>query len=143
MILTSISLSLLALVAGMYLLDKTKKEGLGKFYNFISWVVIVVSMLILLCALTRGVWRMSCRHDMRSSMEMCRPGMMGNDGCMPMRGHHMKMMRGDCCEEMMGGGKMRGRCGDMEEEEEDDDDDDGMEKEIQKEIRIEKDTVKK
>lgn len=137
MILISIALSLLALVAGMYLLDKTKKEGLGKFFKFISWLVIVASMLILLCALTRGVWRMSCRNSMGNSMEMCRPGMMGDDCCMPMRGHK-GMTREECCDEMMGGDKMRSHCGDMEEEEAD-----GMEKEIQKEIHSEKDTVKK
>lgn len=138
MILTSIALSLLALVAGMYLLDKTKKEALGKFFNFISWLVIVASLLILLCALTRCVWRMSCRPYMGSSMEMCRPGMTGDDCCMPMRGHK-GMTREECCDEMMGGKKMRGGCGDMEEE----GDDEEMEKEIQKEIRVEKDTVKK
>jgi hypothetical protein len=137
MILASIALSLLALVAGMYLLDKTKKEGLGKFYNFISWVVIVISILILLCGLTRGLMRMKHGGNYGyGRMEMCRPGMM-DDCCMPMRGHCGKMMREECCDEMMGGEKMHG-CGDMEEE-----DDDGMEKEEHKEIIIEKDTVKK
>jgi hypothetical protein len=142
MILISISFSLLALVAGMFLLDKTKKEGLGNFYNLISWLVIVVSMLTLLCSLTRGVWRMSCRHNMERSMEMCRPGMMGGgDCCMPMRGHR-GMMREDCCDEMMGRGKMRGGCGDMEEED-DDEGCGGMKKEMHKEMHMEKDTTKK
>ena len=141
MILTSISLSLLALVAGMYLLDKTSKEGLGKFYNFISWVVIVVSMLTLLCALARGGMKMSRRQHMEERMEMCRPGMMGGkDCCMPLGGHRGGMMRDKCCDEMMGGDKMRGHCGEMDD---DDDDDGGMQKEIHKDIRIEKDTVKK
>ena len=140
MILISISFSLLAIVAGMYLLDKTKKEGLGKFYSFISWLVIVVSILTLLCSLTRGFGRMCCRHD-RGSMEMCRPGMMGGeDCCMPMRGHHRGMMREDCCDEMKGHGKMHGGCSEMDEDE---DEDGGMEKEIHKDIRIEKDTLKK
>jgi heme A synthase len=137
MILTSIALALLALVAGMYLLDKTKKEGLGKFFNFIAWVVIVVSLLILLCGLTRGLIRMQCANRFESRMEMCRPGMMGDDCCMPMRGHHGRMMREECCDEMMGGKKMRGGCGDMEE------DDDEMEGEMHKEIIINKDTAVK
>jgi hypothetical protein len=143
MILIAISFSLLALVAGMYLLDKTKKEGLGNFYNVISWIVIVVSILTLLCSLTRGCMRMMDRHHMER-MERCGPGMMGGDYCMPMRGHH-DMMREDCCDEMMGSEKKHGGCGDMEEDDDDDDDDDddGMKKEIQKEIKIEKDTVKK
>lgn len=141
MILISISFSLLALVAGMILLNKTKKEGLGKFYNFISWLVIIVSLLTLLCSLTRGVLHMSYRHHMDRSMEMCRPGMMGgSDYCKPIRSHRMGMMRGGCCEDMMGRGKTRSGCCDMEEDE---DDDDGMHKEIHKEIRIEKDTLKK
>ena len=139
MILTSISLSLLALVAGMFLLDKTKKEGLGKFFSFISWLVIVVALLILLCSLSRGVWRMSCRHYMGGSLEMCRPRMMDEDCCMPMRGRG-GMMDEDHCGGMMGKGKMKDNCCEEMEEE---DDDDGMEKEIQKEIHIEKDTVKK
>ena len=139
MILISIALSLLALVAGMYLLDKTKKEGLGKFFSFISWLVIVVAILTLLCSLARGGMKMR-RHHMEERME-CHRGMMGGgDCCMPMGGHK-GMMREDCFDEKMGGDKMRGHCGDMEEED-DDDNDDGMEKEIHKEIRIEKDSVK-
>ncbi|MBK5285785.1 MAG: hypothetical protein JJE25_10320 [Bacteroidia bacterium] len=139
MILISISFSLLALVAGMFLLDKTKKEGLGKFYNFISWLVIIASLLTLMSSLTRGVIRMSCQHHMERSMEMCHPGMMGGgDCCMPMRGHRMGMMRDGCCEDKMGRGKTHGGYGDMEDDD-DDDDDAGM----KKEIRIEKDTIKK
>ena len=83
---------------------------------------------------------MSCRHHMEY-MERCGPGMMGGkDCCMPMRGH--KMMRENCCDEMMGREKMYKGCGDMEEAD-DDDDDGGMEKEIQKDVRIQRDTVRK
>ena len=138
MILVATSLALLALVAGMYLLDKTKKEGLGSFFSFISWLVIVVSILTLLCALSRGGMKMRKGHK-ECEMEMCGPGMMGGDCCMHMRGHHGGMMREDCCKGM-GGGMMRGGCGEMED---DDDDDGGMHKEIHKDIHMEKDTVKK
>ena len=138
MILIAISFSLLALVAGMYLLDKTKKEGLGKFYSFISWLVIVISMLVLLSSLTWEVCRMSCRPYMEGSMEMCGPGMMGGDDCCMYKGGRGCMMDEERCGEMMGKGKMKDKCCEMEEE-----DDDGNEKEIQEEILIEKDTVKK
>ena len=142
MILISISLSLLALTAGMFLLDKTKKEGLGNFYNIISWLIIVVSLLALLCSLTRGGLKMTRKHH-TEYMERCGPGMMGGkDCCMPMGGHRGGMMRGECCDDMMERGKMHKGCGEMEEDD-DDDDDGGMQKEIHKDIRIEKDTVKK
>jgi hypothetical protein len=126
MILLSLSFSLLALVAGMYLLDKTRKESLGKFFGFISWLVICVSLLAMICALAQGAFYTHGRHQMGGGMEMCRPGM---SGC------------GDMMEDEHCGGMMKDKCCEWEEEETMEKE--GTEKEIQKEIQIEKDTVKK
>src|SRR5260221_10294914 len=58
MLYISISITLFALLGGMYLLAKTKKEMLGKFFTWISYLIIVVSLLVLICQCTRGVMRM-------------------------------------------------------------------------------------
>lgn len=138
MVLISLSFSLLALVAGMYLLAKTRKESLGKFFGFVSWLVICVSLLAMLCSLSRGAMHMRGGYYMERSMEYCHPGMgmMDEDCCMPMRGHHQGMMDEEYCGGMMGKGKMKGKCCEMEEE---DVDDGGGEMQM----HHEKDTLKK
>jgi len=98
----SIAFTLLAAVAGMYLLAKTKTEALGKFFKFISWLVIIVAGLSLLCQLGRAACRMICCTDMCPPSENCMPDMMEKHG-------HMKGMNGDC--------KMHSGCCEMSREE--------------------------
>ena len=135
MILISISIALLALAAGMLLLDKTKKEALGNFFRYISWFIIIVSLLVIACELTRSAIRITCHHGHYDDHDMG----MGHHG---MRMMHGKGMRMDYCEEMRGGKKMRGYCCEMEDDDEDRDD---VKKEIRKEIEIktESDSAKK
>src|SRR5258708_6278887 len=98
MIYISIAFTLVALVAGMYLLAKAKRDGLGKSYSWISYIVIVTSLALLLCQLTQGVMRMmACRGENREEMMMereCGPHdwMMMHHGWM--HGH------GRCMEDM-------------------------------------------
>jgi ABC-type nickel/cobalt efflux system permease component RcnA len=72
----SIAFTLLAAVAGMYLLAKAKTENLGKFFNIVSYLIVIVAGLSLLCQLTRGVCRMACRTGICPPSEHCMPGMM-------------------------------------------------------------------
>jgi hypothetical protein len=109
MLLISISLALLALAAGMLLLDKTRKDSLGNFFRYMSWLIIIISLLVVACDLTRSVIRLTCHHGYYHDrdMEHCGMGMM-----------HGKGMHMNCCEEMMGGKKMRGHCCEMEDNDE-------------------------
>src|SRR5437016_13932943 len=81
----SIAFTLFAIVAGMYLLAKTKAENLGRFYSIVAWLVIVVAGFSLLCQLGRGALQMACRTGICPSSENCMPGM------------YKKMMMGGCC----------------------------------------------
>jgi hypothetical protein len=125
MVLISLSFSLLALVAGMYLLDKTRKEGLGKFFGFISWFVISLALLVAVCTLAQACYIHFGHH--RERPMICYPGM---EGC-------GDMMEDEHCGGMMKGDK-KDKCCDWEEEEASGD---GMEKEIHKEMEM--DTVRK
>ncbi len=115
-----ICITLLVMIAAMHLLAKAKKENLGSLFTWITYGIIIVAILILLCQVARGVKR------------MCSPREKGMHGMM--MGHHM-MMRGmcneemECCEEMGGHhGNMKceegmGDCKGMKKGCEDDDDD--------------------
>jgi hypothetical protein len=46
---------LLSLTGGMFLLAKTKKDVLGTFFNVVSWFIIVVSLLAMICCGIRCV----------------------------------------------------------------------------------------
>ncbi len=159
----SSALLLLALTAGTFLLAKTKKDGLGLFYKIVSWTVIIVASLALLCCLGRcickmrcGGWERHCETGMQNCMHGGGCGMMGGGNCMMQGGCGMMgggqmhgggcgmMMQGGCCGMCGGGGmmechKMKGHC------EMDDDDDDecceGKGEKCEKKIEIKKDTV--
>jgi len=117
----SVAFTLLATVAGMYLLAKTRAEALGKFFRFVAWTVIVVSGLSLICQLGRaGCW-MACSTGICTPSENCMPGMMNcheeendDEECCDHHGHGGG--RNNCCE--MKGDHMHGegKGGCMEEE---------------------------
>lgn len=104
MIYISIVFTLFSLMAGMLLLAKTRKESLGKLYSSISYLVIIISLLILTCQAARGIMQMACRNEC-SPPEHCMmmSGMMNGGcdrgGCMMMR--HGWMKGGGHCEEEM------------------------------------------
>ncbi len=101
----AISFALLAIVAGMFLLAKTRKDNLGKCFSFMSWFVVFSGFIIILFAVSAGTCKYVHHHKMMCNKEMnCKfdkkPCMMGDfDGC---RG--MCCMNCDkiCCEHNMG-----------------------------------------
>ena len=70
MILIATALSLIAIVFGMFLLAKAKSETLGKFFKLVSWFVIVMGFLCLLCLGIRCVKRCCSRGDGQCRKEM-------------------------------------------------------------------------
>ena len=92
MILISLPIALVAIVFGAKLLAQSHKENLGGLYKFISWFVIVVGLLIVLCDFTHGCMRMchrGCDDGMMNShcmmMDRCDGDMMN---CSPMWMYH-------------------------------------------------------
>lgn len=96
---------LLALTGGMFLLAKTKKDNLGTFFNVVSWFIIVLSFLVLICCGIRCAAGKACRMKMNCHRNEM---MWKEDGdCGRMRGRcqermmHEEMENGECEEGMM------------------------------------------
>ena len=53
--LISISASMLVIVAGMLLLARTKKDGLGNMFSFASYSVITIGLLVFLSSFVIGI----------------------------------------------------------------------------------------
>ncbi len=110
MLLIACALSLLAIAAGMMLLAQTKKENLGNLYKYVSWFIVIMGFLCIICIGCRSAMRCCMRGEREGHIKMlmmrdgdgcymggqmngygmmgCRRGMMG---CGPM------MMGGGCC----------------------------------------------
>ena len=58
--LISISVSMLVIAAGMLLLARTKKDGLGNMFSFASYSVITIGILVLISSFVIGI--MHCGH---------------------------------------------------------------------------------
>jgi hypothetical protein len=108
-----LAVSLLAILAGTLLLAKTKKEGLGKFFKYISWFFVVVGFVLFIGFLAGGICKMShcckggqneCRQEMM--MKDCGPGMHEGMECPP------GMCKGTCdkSEKCMQGDSMMKCC---------------------------------
>ena len=103
----AVAFTLFALLGGMHLLAKTRKEMLGNFFTWISYIIIAISVLLLICQATQGVIRMACHRGEYSECCMM-PGRMGE------REHCERMGSGKCCEEMdEDKGHKNGRCEEM------------------------------
>jgi len=89
-------------LASLYLLIKINKEGLGNFFKWSTYLVMLAATVILLCQLARGVVMM--RHHFREPMEMRFHEGMNHGGMMY---HDGRMGRG-CCDE----NECCGRCDD-------------------------------
>ena len=105
-------ISLLAILAGILLLEKFRKEQLGKFFAFVSWFFIVVGFLLFIGFIAGGIVRMAHGPkmgppEMRHEMMMrggWHHGMCGGPCCME---PGMKCMKQDsmmkpCCKHMAG-----------------------------------------
>ncbi len=55
-------MSLLVIIAGLFLLAKTKKDKLGKGFSLVSYAVIIIGTLLLLSALCGSVCKMRAYH---------------------------------------------------------------------------------
>ena len=97
-----VSFTLLALIAGMFLLAHTKKDNLGGFFKFISWFVIVSSIVMMVYAISANSCRlmMRCKMGCDKEMMMGKCGMHGPEGMMGCCGHDGMM--GGCDKEKMG-----------------------------------------
>lgn len=108
--------SLLALLAGILLLRKFRKEQLGKIFAFVAWFFIVVGFLLFIGFVAGGIVRMArgpmgpsqCQHEMM--MKGWHHGMFDGKCCGPEMkccGPEMKCMKGDsmmksCCKQPVG-----------------------------------------
>ena len=92
MIYISICATLLTMLAAMHLLAKTNKEALGSLFKWVSYLVLLVASLILLCQVVQGVCKMCCKDSCKK--ERCE---MKHE-----KGHHKMMMmmhsQGGCCD---------------------------------------------
>jgi hypothetical protein len=82
----ALSLSLIAVVAGMFLLARARQENLGTFYKIVAYFVIVCALIVFGFGFAGTI----CRHR-------CMSG-----GCSP---SEQCMMTGKTCGEEMGMGK--------------------------------------
>lgn len=83
-----LAISLLAILAGTLLLIKIKKDGLGKFFAFVSWFFIVVGFILFIGFIAGAICDMS--HG----------GKIGQPGCcqeMMMKDSNQGMHGGMCC----------------------------------------------
>jgi hypothetical protein len=119
MILISFSIALIAIVFGAKLLAQSQKESLGALYKYLSWFIMVMGFLVLLCdgarsflaVCHRGEGRMmnrECRMMDRDGDDQC---MMGGDCQMMMHCHRGNMMcRGNSCDGGMMNCEDNGNC---------------------------------
>jgi len=94
-----LAISLLAILAGILLLAKFRKEAAGKFFSFISWFFIVVGFVLFVGFIGGAIFRLSHRGCM--DRPCCRQEMMMD------KWHHG--MPGGCCPDKM----YRGMCPEM------------------------------
>jgi len=118
MLLIAFALALLVIVAGMKLLAQTQRESLGNLYKYVSWFVVVMGFLCLICVGMHCAMRCHMRHMHRMDN---RCEMYGHEGCGEMM-HCNRGMTGGCmmhqggCDEMMNNGNCNmggGSCNHM------------------------------
>ena len=122
MLYISICLTLLTIVAAVNLLLKIQKEQVPSLYKWLTYFVILVALLILVCQISRGAMKMMCHGN----NEGCNQKEMGYGNRHRM---HMQMMGGNCegmknCEMIDGkcimkdGKEMKKECCEEEDDDE-------------------------
>ena len=85
--------ALFALIASVHLLVKIKTAGLGKLYEGLGWLIVVIAFAFNICCVARGVMHRHCHHNYCSHEMDCpaRPGCMPGDANCTMKadGGHM------------------------------------------------------
>ena len=56
----SISMAVIVIIAGMFLLAKTRSENLGKLFNFASYSSILIGFALLIGSISCGICNMMC-----------------------------------------------------------------------------------
>lgn len=100
----ALSLSSLVILAGLYLLSRSKKENLSNVYQFSSYAAIVLGFLLFAGTIVGGGMRMMHCKKGHHAQSMCSP--MHHGGAMSMCGSSCGMKGHG----MMGHG-MKGMCG--------------------------------
>ena len=112
MILLACSFSLLVIVSGMFLLAKTKKDGLSKMFMYVSYFVIFCGFFSLFaggaaCIAKRCM--MHCQTECKEDRDCdhhgradgyCHKGMMMTGDCDEMHEGEGMEMKKSCCKEM-------------------------------------------
>lgn len=124
MLLIACALSLLAIAAGMMLLAQTKKENLGNLFKYVSWFIVIMGFLCIVCIGCRSAMRCCMRAQNCRNMKVMMMRDDDGNGCYMERG--MREHGGMGCERgmmggcgmMMGGGcyRMGSCCGGEREE---------------------------
>ena len=123
MLLISLSLALLVIIAGMNLLAKNAKENLGSIYKYISYFVIVVGFLSIICIGARCMMRCcNSNHGRCGTSQPCEEEreygyrkhcMSGEEkgGCdeMDVEKRCLRMRKMHCCGKMMGNDSTMGK----------------------------------
>lgn len=99
----SLSVTLLVIIASVYLLAKVRNENLGILSKLVAYLVLIIALSVLACQLYKGISKMG-NHSGKCGKECSSEMMMGEDG-----DHHMMIkkkfrhggMKGEC----MKGGK--------------------------------------
>ncbi|MFH1321885.1 MAG: hypothetical protein ABII90_14695 [Bacteroidota bacterium] len=115
-IICGISLSLLVVVAGLFLLAKTKKEQLNNMFTFASFTVIILGILLMIATFFGGMCHVMSNKCGERGMYQERHCFM-NDCCSEKQMNHKKHMSHDmsmCGKEQKMDGKQRwgkkGKC---------------------------------
>ena len=58
----SISMAVIVIIAGMFLLAKTRSENLGTLFNFASYSSILIGCALLIGTITCGICKMMCNN---------------------------------------------------------------------------------
>ncbi len=95
MILIAASMSLLVIIAGMFLLAKTQKENLSNFFKYVSYFVILVGFLNLFGGGALFMAKKCMRHAVAQCESHCKKG----DDCHKKNKHKKSCSRMDMCEE--------------------------------------------
>ena len=101
-----IPIALLALAGGMFLLAKTRKEDLGRFFEFISYFIIIASFLIMSLAIIHCFTKILVRRACHLQNHEC---IMETQNQIPQIGkkfsHHEEMEGMNGCYKMRKDGK--------------------------------------
>ncbi|MFA7381693.1 MAG: hypothetical protein WC150_14640 [Bacteroidia bacterium] len=106
----SICATLLTIIAAMHLLAKTNKETLGSLFKWVSYMVLTVATLLLVCQLVCAICKMCCHNSCKENSH-CGMGMGGDHREIMIRKEMHRHGNDKCCKmEKMHGGMDKGEC---------------------------------